>query len=107
MSLSLIMMLNMLILDYFSRDRDAIAGILSFNTTEQQYVTGTTHPKLLEPEQWWLDWTLMTNQPGNADYQLDLFFDYQQNVDQYPQYQEYLRKSQVPLLAVWGSQDEM
>ncbi len=37
--------------------------------------------------------------------QLDLFFDYRENVKLYPKFQEYFRKSQVPLLAVWGGND--
>ncbi|KAJ7802921.1 putative hydrolase [Mycena olivaceomarginata] len=43
--------------------------------------------------------------PGNFDIQLDLFKDYQTNVALYPKFQEYFRKSQVPLLAVWGKND--
>lgn len=82
-------------------------GVLSFNTTEGQYTGGTTDVAALEPESWWLDWTLMANRPGNDDYQLDLFYDYRNNVKQYPEFQEYFRKSQVPLLAVWGDKDTM
>lgn len=49
----------------------------------------------------------MNDQPGNIDIQLDYFFDYQNNVAQYPQYQKYFRQSQVPLLAVWGENDQL
>ncbi|KAL5087064.1 hypothetical protein Trisim1_008447 [Trichoderma cf. simile WF8] len=86
-------------------DRAALEGVLSFNTTEGQYTGGTKDVAALEPESWWLDWTLMANRPGNDDYQLDLFYDYRNNVKQYPEFQEYFRKSQVPLLAVWGEKD--
>jgi pimeloyl-ACP methyl ester carboxylesterase len=41
----------------------------------------------------------------NQDHQLDLFHDYRTNVDLYPKVHEYFRKSQVPLLAVWGKGD--
>lgn len=71
-----------------------------------QYVDGTKNPATLMPESWWIDFELM-QQPGNIDYQLDIFYDYQTNVAQYPQYQEYLRKTQVPLLAAWGKNDVM
>jgi len=89
------------------RDRNAIRGLLSFDTTKLQYTLGAADPNALAPETWWLDWSLMNNTAGNADYQLDLFYDYRTNVAQYPQYQEYLRKSQVPLIAVWGKSDIM
>jgi pimeloyl-ACP methyl ester carboxylesterase len=41
-----------------------------------------------------------------VEIQLDLFRDYENNVKLYPQFQEYFRKSQVPLLAVWGKNDQ-
>jgi pimeloyl-ACP methyl ester carboxylesterase len=37
--------------------------------------------------------------------QLDLFKDYATNVALYPKFQEYFRKFQPPLLAVWGKND--
>ncbi|KAH8805491.1 Alpha/Beta hydrolase protein [Xylogone sp. PMI_703] len=85
-------------------DRENLLDLFTFNTTESQYVDGTKNPAALNPESWWLDWTLL-DRPGNVDYQLDLFYDYRTNVAQYPQYQKYLRESQVPLLAVWGKND--
>ncbi|KAK4069012.1 hypothetical protein Trihar35433_5591 [Trichoderma harzianum] len=87
-------------------DRDALIPFFTLNATEGQYTTGTKNPDTLEPESWWLDYALMNDQPGNIDIQLDYFFDYQNNVAQYPQYQKYFRQSQVPLLAVWGENDQ-
>jgi pimeloyl-ACP methyl ester carboxylesterase len=43
--------------------------------------------------------------PGNDEIQLDLFLDYASNVALYPKFQEYFRKAQPPLLAVWGQND--
>ena len=37
--------------------------------------------------------------------QNDLIFDYQKNVKLYPAFQEYLRKYQPKLLAIWGKND--
>lgn len=91
----------------FDSDRDALIPFFTLNATEGQYTTGTKHPDALEPESWWLDYALMNDQPGNIDIQLDYFFDYQNNVAQYPQYQKYFRQSQVPLLAVWGENDQL
>ncbi|EHK18906.1 uncharacterized protein TRIVIDRAFT_43515 [Trichoderma virens Gv29-8] len=87
-------------------DRDALIPFFTLNATESQYTTGTKNPESLEPESWWLDYALMNDQPGNIDIQLDYFFDYRNNVAQYPQYQKYFRQSQVPLLAVWGENDQ-
>ena len=46
-----------------------------------------------------------TQRPDYAEIQSDLIFDYQNNVKMYPVFQEYLRKYQPPLLAVWGKND--
>lgn len=43
--------------------------------------------------------------PGADEVQLDLFKDYASNVALYPKFQEYFRKFQPPLLAVWGRND--
>src|SRR5215510_486524 len=51
-----------------------------------------------------LDSALLARQ-GNAEIQLDLFLDYASNVALYPKFQEYFRKRQPPLLAVWGKND--
>lgn len=88
-------------------DRDALNPFFTLNATESQYTTGTKNPAALEPESWWLDYALMNDQAGNIDIQLDYLYDYRTNVAQYPQWQQYLRQSQVPLLAVWGENDQL
>ena len=42
------------------------------------------------------------NQPGQADIQSDLFYDYRTNVTSYPTWQAWLRKTQPRLLVIWG-----
>ncbi|KAJ7602854.1 alpha/beta hydrolase fold protein [Mycena polygramma] len=79
-------------------------NVLSFEATKWQYTEGTREPESIAPESYTLDWALL-QRPGNFDIQLDLFKDYENNVKLYPQFQEYFRKSQVPLLAVWGKND--
>jgi pimeloyl-ACP methyl ester carboxylesterase len=39
--------------------------------------------------------------------QLELFADYVTNVELYPRVHEYFRTSRVPLLAVWGRNDQI
>ena len=43
--------------------------------------------------------------PDYAEKQSDLIFDYQNNVKLYPAFQEYLRKYQPKLMAIWGKDD--
>lgn len=45
------------------------------------------------------------NQPGQADIQTDLFFDYQNNTKAYPVWQKWLREHQSPILVIWGRYD--
>jgi pimeloyl-ACP methyl ester carboxylesterase len=45
------------------------------------------------------------DRPGNAQIQLALFYDYQNNVKQYPLWHEMLRRVHPPVLAVWGKND--
>ncbi|EXJ80424.1 hypothetical protein A1O1_08569 [Capronia coronata CBS 617.96] len=80
-------------------------AILTFEATKAQYLVGELDAdKIDDPASYHLDWALMSR-PGNKEIQLDLFKDYVSNVVLYPQFQEYLRKSQVPVLAVWGKND--
>ena len=58
----------------------------------------------MAPESYTLDQALLAR-PGNDEIQLDLFLDYTSNVALYPKFQEYFRKHQPPLLAVWGRND--
>jgi len=43
----------------------------------------------------------------NDAIQLQLFWDYQFNLDGYPAFQEYFRTHQPPLLVTWGKNDEI
>ncbi|KAJ7609331.1 Alpha/Beta hydrolase protein [Mycena polygramma] len=88
-----------------AEDRVAVAkSLLTFDVTKWQYTHGARAPDAIAPETYTLDWALL-QRPGNFDIQLDLFKDYETNVTLYPQFQEYFRKSQVPLLAAWGKND--
>lgn len=82
------------------------SAILTYDATKWQYVFGEPNPDSIDPASYTLDWALM-QRPGNIDIQLDLFRSYGANVELYPQFHEYFRKSQVPLLAVWGKNDQI
>ena len=79
-------------------------NILNLEATRWQYTHGVADPKSVAPELYTLDAALM-ERPGNKEIQLDLFLDYASNVKLYPAFQEYLRKSKPPLLAIWGKND--
>ncbi|AEU35486.1 alpha/beta fold hydrolase [Granulicella mallensis] len=79
-------------------------NILNFDGTRWQYTHGVANPESVPPESYTLDAALL-ERPGNMEIQLDLFLDYASNVKLYPKFQEYLRKSKPPLLAIWGKND--
>ncbi|KAK9384566.1 Alpha/Beta hydrolase protein [Lipomyces mesembrius] len=82
------------------------AALLSYEATKWQYDDGTRDPPFIAPESYTLDYALL-QRPGNADIQLDLFKDYENNLKLYPKFQEYFRTSKVPVLAVWGKNDQI
>ena len=68
-----------------------------------QYTFGTEEGKV-SPDGYSLD-IFYTHREEYDEIQSDLIFDYQNNVKLYPKFQEYLRKYQPKLLAVWGKND--
>lgn len=85
-------------------NRDALRAFLKPETTTFQYVHGVTDTSLVSPDGRSLD-DFYLARPGADEIQLDLFKDYATNVALYPQFQEYFRKYQPPVLAVWGKDD--
>ena len=79
-------------------------SILTAGGTRWQYTHGVAKPESVPPESYTLD-TALLERPGNKEIQLDLFLDYASNVQLYPKFQEYFRKSKPPLLAIWGQND--
>ena len=79
-------------------------NILTLEGTRWQYTHGVDDPERVPPESYTLDAALL-ERPGNKDIQLDLFLDYVSNVELYPAFQDYFRKVQPPLFAIWGKND--
>ena len=50
----------------------------------------------------WTDEFAFLNQPGQADIQSDLSYDYRTNVDSYPKWKAWMREKQPRLLVLWG-----
>jgi Predicted hydrolases or acyltransferases (alpha/beta hydrolase superfamily) len=78
--------------------------MLTLEMTKFQYENGSPDVSRVAPESYFLDYALM-ERPGNKEIQLDLFMDYQNNVPLYDDFHAYFRKSNVPLLAIWGKND--
>ncbi len=87
-------------------ERDALRGFLELEGTKWQYVHGQPDPALISPDTWHTDQYLL-DRPGNKEIQLDLFFDYRTNVDEYAGWQRLFRKHQPPALVVWGKNDHI
>jgi pimeloyl-ACP methyl ester carboxylesterase len=95
----------------YAKDRSAaraapLREALSLEKIHWQYTHGVPDPSLVAPDAWHHDHALVTR-PGNAEIQLALFADYPTNVAMYPDVQQYFRDSRVPLLAVWGGNDQI
>ncbi|WP_399894754.1 alpha/beta fold hydrolase [Streptomyces sp. BBFR51] len=84
----------------------SVRQALSPEMIRWQYVNGVVDQSVVSPDTWALDQALL-DRPGNDAVQLTLFRDYPTNVALYPRLQQYFRESQVPLLAVWGANDEI
>lgn len=86
--------------------RDALRPALGREAVEWQYNHGVADPTTVDPDAWEHDLALLA-QPGQDDVQLALFRDYATNRDLYPAVHDWLRTSQVPVLAIWGRNDEI
>lgn len=87
---------------------DAVREYLTAQTTRWQYTHGVPADRLdrIAPEAWLLDQAGL-DRKGNDAIQLQLFWDYQFNLDGYPKFHEYFRTHQPPLLVTWGKNDEI
>lgn len=81
-----------------------IRALLTPETTQFQYTQGSTRAERLSPDAWIHDQARL-DRPGNDVLQLELLWNYQDNVAQYPVWQAYLAKAQPPMLIVWGEND--
>jgi pimeloyl-ACP methyl ester carboxylesterase len=86
--------------------RDALRGFVKYEATRWQYTHGVKNPELVSPDGPAHDQFLL-NRPGNDEIQLDLFLSYGSNPPLYPQWQEYFRRHQPPVLIAWGKNDQI
>lgn len=83
-----------------------LAQFISPDGVKWQYTHGVRNVETISPDNWNTDLRHLTRE-GNPSIQLALFYDYQNNVPHYPQWQAYFRKHQPPTLIVWGKNDHI
>ncbi len=76
----------------------------SLQAIKWQYTHGTRIPENISPDNWNLD-TMKIVRKGVDKINVNLLFDYSSNVKLYPQWHQYLRDNQPPMLITWGKND--
>ena len=76
-------------------------NLLSLATTRTRHVGNDPNVDRYDPDLWTDEFAFLS-QPGQAQTQSDLFYDYRTNVAAYPKWQEWMRKTQPRLLVIWG-----
>jgi pimeloyl-ACP methyl ester carboxylesterase len=84
----------------------ALRQAMTLEAIRWQYLHGVPDQSMVSPDTWYHDFA-MVSRPGNDQVQLQLLADYASNLPFYPRLHAYLRDRQVPLLAVWGRNDEI
>jgi pimeloyl-ACP methyl ester carboxylesterase len=86
----------------------AVRAALSLAETRWHYSHGVPADRQdrLSPDTWTIEQAHL-DRPGNTDIQLQLFWDYRNNLDRYPTFHEYFRTHQPPTLITWGANDEI
>ncbi len=97
------------VLDYWNGktpelEKKIIKNVFSLEGLKWQYTHGTRNPEKILPDNWNLDY-MKLSRPGQHAMQLEMFYDYQNNLKLYPTWQKYLRDNQPPMLLVWGKND--
>ncbi len=92
--------------DHSDVHRKALNVLVAPETTKFQYTDGVADLSRISPDNWVHDQALL-DRPGNADIQMDLFYDYRTNLPLYPAIQAYFRDRQPPTLIVWGKNDKI
>jgi len=79
-------------------------NLLSLAATKTRHIGDDPNVELYDPDLWTDEYGFL-NAPEQAQIQSDLFYDYRTNVEAYPRWQGWMRKSQPKLLVLWGKHD--
>ena len=77
----------------------AVAGLLELETVKTIYLHGSKLPELISPDNWNSDYATL-QRPNARRVQLDLFYDYRNNVTLYPKWQ-----AQPETIIFWAQDD--
>jgi pimeloyl-ACP methyl ester carboxylesterase len=81
------------------------ANLLSLATTRTRHVGSDPDTERYNPDLWTDEFAFLS-QPGQADIQTNLFYDYRTNVTAYPTWQAWMQKTQPRLLVIWGKYEQ-
>src|SRR6202451_2950253 len=79
-------------------------NLLALPATRTRHVGNDSNLDRYDPDLWTDEFAFLS-QPGQAEIQSDLFYDYRTNVDDYPKWQAWMRETQLRLLVLWGKYD--
>jgi pimeloyl-ACP methyl ester carboxylesterase len=79
-------------------------NLLSLATTRARHVGNDPDVDRYDPDLWTDEFAFLS-QPGQADIQSDLFYDYRTNVAAYPSWQAWMQENHPHLLVIWGKYD--
>lgn len=79
-------------------------NLLSLATTRTRHVGSDPNVERYDPDLWTDEFAFLS-QPGQAEIQSDLFYDYRTNVESYALWQAWMRERQPRLLVAWGKYD--
>jgi pimeloyl-ACP methyl ester carboxylesterase len=90
------------------RTTESEAGVdplLTLETVKAVYLTGSSKPELISPDNWNMDYYVTLQRPHARQIQVDLFYDYRTNVQLYPAWQKFLKDQQPKTIIFWGQGD--
>ncbi len=76
-------------------------NLLSLAAARTRHVGSDPNVERYDPDLWTDEFAFLS-QPGQAEIQSDLFYDYRTKVDSYPKWQAWMREKQPRLLVLWG-----
>lgn len=79
-------------------------NLLSLEATRTRHVGSDHNVQNYNPDLWTDEFAFL-DQPGQADIQSNLFYDYRTNVEAYPKWQAWMREKQPRVLVLWGKFD--
>jgi pimeloyl-ACP methyl ester carboxylesterase len=90
--------------DRAANEAELRENLLSLAAARKRHVGSDARIERYDPDLWTDEYRFLM-QPGQADIQADLFYDYRTNVASYPAWQRWMRERHPRLLVLWGKHD--